>query len=133
MSKLKRINPMRKKKKEKEPKVKFRNICEEQLQLERNKIKEKDDDKIEKLLKDKILKKDGSYKHVQNIAKNLEWSTSRVFRSLERLARYDAIQEMIKKRVQVQMKKAGIKEKQNEKNTKKQNIQDTQSSQDTQN
>lgn len=103
MSRMRIKNPMRTKK-EKKPIVSFRQVCVNQLQIRRNNIKAKDDKKVEELVEDKTLKEDGSYKHVQNVARDLDWSTSRVFRSLERLANYKRITEQIKKQIEYRAK-----------------------------
>lgn len=109
MSRLKIKDPMRKKK-TKLQKISLSKMAQEHLQIARNKNKEKDDDEIEKLIEKNILKKDGSYKHIKNVAKDLDWSTSRVIRSMDRLALYAAIQEKIKKRIMEETKKLGVKE-----------------------
>lgn len=99
MSRLKIKNPL-KKTKAKQLSAKFRNACLEQLEISKNEIKEKDNKKVEELIKKKILKKDGSYKHVKNVATDLGWSTNRIFRALERLKVYTEIQEKIKRQIQ---------------------------------
>ena len=110
MSKLKKKNPLRKRK-NKFMAISLRQAAEQQLQISRNKIKEEDDNIIEDLIEKKLLKENGNYRHVQNVARDLEWSTSRVFRSIERIANYKRVQETIKKRIQEQAKQFEAKEK----------------------
>ena len=115
MSQLK-IKNLNKKRKEREPICNFKKACLEQLRVSRDEVKRKDDDIIEELIEKEELKKNGSYNHIANIARDLGWTMGRITKSMERLAGYERIQNRIKKQIKDAMEQAEIKEKEDEEN-----------------